>query len=163
MPMHIQAKLIVIGAAVASLLTSTAIPAKIVPRYELYMATQSGNHSGKEYVRSRNNRFSCDDTIYLFLESSDKTLAGQTLDAVWINLQSGERHETSNTFALQKRGKRYWSWSGITFPLSGSSPLGILTVFLDPAAGREKFIGEWKITARVKDRFDRTVTMHVLC
>ncbi|MGI9317490.1 MAG: hypothetical protein ACR2QW_09185 [bacterium] len=131
----------------------------VVPRYEIYLAVKTGD----KYIRSKDHQFGCDDTIYLFLESSDKSLPGVSLDAVWKNAASGLRHETSNPFTLQKSGKRYWSWSGIEFHPGGSGPLNLFNMFLDPAAGREKFIGEWKVYAEVEGRYQKQLDLKVLC
>ena len=131
----------------------------VVPRYEIYLAVKTGDR----YVKSKDRQFGCDDTIYLFLESSDKSLPGASLDTVWRNTLSGLRHETSNPFTLQKSGKRYWSWSGIEFHPGGSGSLNLLNLFLDPAAGREQFIGEWTVNVEVKERYQKELSLNVLC
>lgn len=131
----------------------------VVPRYEMYLATKIGD----KYVKSKDHQFGCDDAIYLFIESSDKTLSGVSFDTVWRNDVSGLRHETSNPFALKKSGKRYWSWSGIRFQPGDAGALDLLSAFLDPAAGREKFIGEWKISLEVKGRYKKDLSIRILC
>ena len=125
----------------------------------MYLATKVGDR----YVKSRENQFGCDDTIYLFLESSDKSLPGQSLNTVWKNEASGLRHETSNPFELKKSGKRYWSWSGIRFQPGDAGALNLLNAFLDPVAGREKFIGEWQIRVEVKGKYEKDLKINVLC
>lgn len=137
----------------------TAVNAEIVPVYELYLSTQTG----EGYRRSKSDQFACDDTIYLFLESSDQALGDEILEVTWINTGSEVRHQTSNVFRRKAHGSRFWSWSGIAFSAADRGPFGAIVGFLDPVAGREKFIGPWKITATVSDRYEKKVDMTVFC
>lgn len=132
---------------------------EILPVYEFHFATRTG----ERYIRSRDNEFGCDDTIYMFLESSDQTLESRSLDATWRNLESGERHQTSKPFKRKSSGTRFWSWSGVAFRSGDTGPFGAVMGFLDPVAGREKFIGEWEVVISVPGNYTRTARIRVLC
>jgi len=137
----------------------TPVNAEIVPVYELYLSTQAG----ESYRRSKTSQFGCDDTIYLFLESSDQALADEILEVTWVNTESEVRHRTSKEFRRKAHGSRFWSWSGIAFSAADSGLFGAIVGFLDPVAGREKFIGPWEITATVTGRYEKKMDMTVFC
>jgi hypothetical protein len=133
--------------------------AEILWNYETWFAVRDG--SG--YQRSDDLRFGCDDEIYLFVASSNDALADRSLVTRWENPSTGLRHRSVNAFQIRDNRRNYWSWGGIAFVDNRNNPLDLLAGFLDPAAGQEAFIGEWRVEARVDGLFRREFSLQVLC
>jgi len=152
-------KSIIVTGLVQALLWPLLSVAGDIGKDDIYLATREG----KEYRRSRDHKFGCDDTIYLFIRSSDNAFADKTLETTWQNSSTGAKHNTSKGFAARRSNPGLWSWSGIVFTSGDGGALGKMMGFLDPAAGREAFIGTWTIRAQVEGLLDQTLTMEVLC
>jgi len=146
-------------ATIASCLSTTAVTAEVKWRYKLYLAVPDGDG----HKRVKKHTFGCEDTIYLFFETADERLFGQSLGVKWENLANRIVHETTKPLEPKNSGNRHWSWSGIAFQAGYSSPLERITGFLDPAVGKEQFIGDWVITATVGEGFREQLEMTVLC
>ncbi len=140
------------------ILSADAINAAVVWRSRLYLATQENGG----YVTNESREFGCDDVIYLFYESADQSLAEASFEVVWRHKGNKMTHKTNQPFKPKSSGGRLWSWSGIAFN-SGQSTFDKLTAFLDPAAGREEFIGSWEITVLLSGVELKKLDMKVLC
>jgi len=153
------AKSILIIGIVVILTGSLRALAQDLTKDEIYLATKQG----KNYIRSKDHKFGCDDTIYLFIESANHQFSGKTLKTIWQNTGTNVKHLTTKGFSVRKSNQRLWSWSGIVFTTGSDAPLEKMLGFLDPAAGREAFIGQWTINASVEGLVNKTLEMEVLC
>ena len=144
---------------VVSIAVITVTRAQDLTRDQIFLATKDG----KSFVRSKNNRFTCEDTIYLIFETANHRFSGQKMKTSWLNIASKTKHQTTKGFGVRRSNKRLWSWSGIEFTSGSGGGLEGIMGFIDHAAGMEAFIGEWTISARVDGLLNETFSMEVLC
>ena len=91
--------------------------------------------------------FDCVGTIHAVVKfgSSNLSFRNQALVITWIN-PDGEEELSTSRLKYAEQGSEAFRWAGITL----SRPqAGNLFSLIDPLAGMERFIGEWKVRVKV--------------
>ena len=105
------------------------------------------------------SEFDCTDKIYTVLELENFAVGKHQFSVHWIDPAGQLREHTQYPFNIQNSTEhRLWAW----LLLSRARGAGMLT-FVNPAAGLEEFIGEWKIQVRVDDKLLDTGKFDVIC
>ncbi|MFT5571452.1 MAG: hypothetical protein ACI9FR_000366 [Cryomorphaceae bacterium] len=103
--------------------------------------------------------FDCTDKIYTVLELENFAVGKHQFSVRWIDPAGQLREHTQYPFNVQNSTEhRLWAW----LLLSRARGAGMLT-FVNPAAGLEEFIGEWKIEVRVDDKLLDSGKFDVIC
>ncbi len=91
--------------------------------------------------------FDCSDKIYVVAELSHYPVGEHQLSVKWIDPNQTTRETTNYPFFVRQSSTRIWAW----LSLSRGAGAGILQ-WIDPAAGLEEFIGEWKGDLRINGK-----------
>jgi hypothetical protein len=113
----------------------------------------------KAPLRKGESEFDCTDKIYTVLELENFAVGKHKFSVRWIDPAGQLREHTQYPFNVQNATEhRLWAW----LLLSRARGAGMLT-FVNPAAGLEEFIGEWKIEVRVDDKLLDSGKFNVIC
>jgi len=102
--------------------------------------------------------FECTEKIYSVLELSDYPIGTYQLSVAWIDPTRDVRERTEYEFRVRESETRLWAW----LTLSRATGASILQ-WIDPAAGLEEFVGDWKIEVRVNDKKLASSDFQVVC
>ncbi len=102
--------------------------------------------------------FECTEKIYSVLELSDYPVGTYQLSVDWIDPALDVRERTEYEFRVRESETRLWAWLTLSRATGAS-----LLQWIDPAAGLEEFIGDWKIEVSVNDRKLASSDFQVVC
>lgn len=104
--------------------------------------------------------FDCTDQIFTTVELNNYTKGKYQLSISWIDPNDDVRENTRYPFQVNssKRITKLWAW----LSLSRAKGAGVLA-WINPAAGLEEFIGQWKVEVRVDNELVNTGNFVVRC
>jgi hypothetical protein len=108
--------------------------------------------------RSAREHFSCTDQVYAVIELDDYSDGEHQLSVKWISPAGEQRELTRYGFSVFNKEERIWAW----IKLHRASGAGMMQ-WLDPSAGMEEFIGNWKISIAIDDVLVGESSFEVLC
>lgn len=108
--------------------------------------------------RTARDRFACNDQVYAVVELDDYVAGDHQLTVRWYSPAGEQREQTRYGFSVLADKERIWAW----LKLHRASGTGMMQ-WLDPSAGMEEFIGNWRISIEIDDVPVGESTFEVLC
>lgn len=104
--------------------------------------------------------FDCTDQIFTTVELNNYPKGKYQLSISWIDPNDDVRENTRYPFHVNnsKSITKLWAW----LSLSRAKGAGVLA-WMNPAAGLEEFIGQWKVEVRVDNKLVNTGNFVVRC
>ena len=107
-------------------------------------------------------RFDCSDSIYGFIQSEQPRDLRSTAEARWTNPSSRMVKAGERTFASMSTGGQY-AWDGIDIEAGSNAFSNMLGAMVDPAAGYEDAIGQWRTDINVGGYVMPSLQIELLC
>ncbi len=104
------------------------------------------------------SEFGCSDKIYAVISADGLAKTQHTLEAVWRDPHGKDREHTRYPFVVRFDHERIWVWLKLHRP-----PEAALTQFMNPSAGMDEFVGEWRIKILVDGQLIDQQTFKVVC
>lgn len=102
--------------------------------------------------------FNCDDKIYAVINFQRYETAMYDIRVNWIDPLDKEREVTD--FPYFVNSDNIYAWSSLS--LHRGAGAGMLQ-WINPAAGMEEFIGEWKIRVYINNEFTKEENFEIVC
>jgi hypothetical protein len=115
--------------------------------------TQDGVPSGEA-----SSEFGCGDRIYAVITVKGLTKSQHLLEAIWRDPHGKDREHTRYPFVVRYDQERIWVWLKLHRP-----PEAALVQFMDPSAGMDEFVGEWRVEVLVDGRVIEQKKFNVIC
>ena len=106
----------------------------------------------------RQTEFLCTNQIYTVVELEEYAEGAHQLRARWFTPSGDLSHGTKYDFTVLNPLERVWAW----LKLHRENGAGLLRM-IDPSAGMEAFIGEWKVRIDIDNAFVGEALFEVLC
>jgi len=115
-------------------------------------------HGGPALDLGNQEEFDCNDKIFTVVELSNYPKKEFQLSVKWINPEGDVQEHTQYPFTVHNDFTRVWAW----LSLSRATGAGMLQ-FINPAAGMEEFVGEWKVQISLNNKRVAEDKFVVLC
>lgn len=104
------------------------------------------------------SEFGCSDRIYAVITAKGLEKSQHVLEAVWRDPHGKDREHTRYPFVARYNQERIWVWLELHRP-----PEAALTQFMNPSAGMDEFVGEWRIKLLVDGQLIDQRKFNVIC
>jgi len=98
-------------------------------------------------LTEKQSHFDCLDKIYSVVELTNYQKGSYHLAIHWVDPTGDIRERTQYEFLVREQETRLWGW----LSLSRAKGAGMLT-WINPAAGLEEFVGEWRVEIRIDNK-----------
>lgn len=105
-----------------------------------------------------NSEFGCGDRIYAVIKANGLAKSQHLLEAIWRDPQGKDREHTRYPFVVRYEQERIWVWLKLHRP-----PEAALVQFMNPSAGMDEFVGEWRVKVLVDGRLIDQKKFTVIC
>lgn len=105
-----------------------------------------------------NSEFGCGDRIYAVITANGLAKSQHLLEAIWRDPQGKDREHTRYPFVVRYDRERIWVWLKLHRP-----PEAALVQFMNPSAGMDEFVGEWRLKILVDGRLIDQKKFNVIC
>ncbi len=102
--------------------------------------------------------FGCSDQIYAVITGNGLAKSRHLLEAVWRDPRGKDREHTRYPFVVRHDQERIWVWLKLHRP-----PEAALVQFMNPSAGMDEFVGEWRVKVLVDGRLIEQKKFNVVC
>ena len=150
-----------LGGVFFTLIPCISITWALPPSEELniYFATRDNNGIT---IPHPSQNFNCYDYVYLIVKTDNAAWEGLTISTHWEKINTPIEFSTQRQFTSNGH-HGYWAWGGIYFKENQKSIFSSFNSFLNPASEMEKFIGNWKVSLRIKNKLITTKEVVFLC
>lgn len=104
------------------------------------------------------SEFGCGDRIYAVIQATGLAKSQHLLEAIWRDPQGKDREHTRYPFVVRYDQERIWVWLKLHRP-----PEAALVQFMNPSAGMDEFVGEWRVKVSIDGRLIDQQIFHVIC
>jgi len=104
------------------------------------------------------DKFGCSDKVYAVLELRGLSKTQHKLEAIWHDPQGRDRERTRYPFRVLRDEERIWVWLKLHH-----GPEAALVQFVNPSAGMDEFIGDWKLKLVLDGKLLAEKTFKVVC
>ncbi len=105
-----------------------------------------------------NSEFGCSDRIYAVIKANGLAKKQHLLEAIWRDPHGKDREHTRYPFVVRHDQERIWVWLKLHRPSEAA-----LVQFMNPSAGMDEFVGEWRIKVLVDGQLIDQKNFNVIC
>lgn len=125
------------------------------PAHKIYLT--ASEQEGRPLAQPA-TEFSCHDKIFAVIEIGGLSKHKHKLDAVWRDPVGKDREHTAYEFTAHGGTARLWVWLKLHRSMEAA-----VVAFMNPSAGMDEFIGEWKLRVAIDDKPIDVKSFSVLC
>ncbi len=141
-------------ALLAALLSAPGF-AQTGPDYSIHLTAKTDDGVPSDEASTE---FGCTEQIYAVLTLTGLPRRRHDLEAVWRDPHGKDREHTKYPFTVRYDQERIWVWLKLHRSTESS-----LVQFVDPSAGMEGFVGEWRVTFHLDGELIGEQLFNVIC
>ena len=123
-----------------------------------YSISLTAKHQGGVPSNEHSSEFGCSDRIYAVITAKGLEKSQHLLEAIWRDPQGKDREHTRYPFIVRYDQERIWVWLKLHRP-----PEAALVQLMNPTAGMDEFVGEWRLKLLIDGRLIGHQNFNVIC